>query len=144
VVFLIVPNAAVPYQFDVTIDRRTSNGRPNVYLVNPDPGERERLCAMLGQLDCTVLMFGSCAAFLSTYESGGAGCLVVDLPRAELNGFELVKRLRGEEFRLPVIVVAERGDVATAVRAMRAGAATFIEKPFVRGALLREVRRLLE
>ena len=59
-----------------------------------------------------------------------AGCVLLDVLMPEINGLELQGDLDHLGFRLPVVVITGHGDVPTAVRAMRAGAVDFIEKPF--------------
>ena len=54
----------------------------------------------------------------------------MDIKMPRMDGFEVQERLNGLDFSLPVIVMTGHGDVRTAVRAMRAGAVDFVEKPF--------------
>jgi len=61
-----------------------------------------------------------------------------------IDGLEVLRQVRVQRPDLPVIVLAVCGDVALAVRAMRAGATDFVEKPFVDRAVLKQIRRSLE
>ena len=61
----------------------------------------------------------------------------------EMNGLELQARLNELGIRLPVIVMTGQGDVATAVRAMKAGAVDFVEKPFDDDLLLTTIETAL-
>jgi two-component system response regulator FixJ len=47
-----------------------------------------------------------------------------------IGGLELLARLKQAGFRLPIIIMTGHGDIPTAVRAIRAGAVDFLEKPF--------------
>lgn len=121
-----------------------NNGLPRVYVVNPDQDGRESLRTLLRRLDCTVREFVSAEAFLAVFESGKRGCVVLELDLPGLSGLELLTTLKEHDARTPVIVLAGEGSVSAAVDAMRAGAATIVEKPYVQSVLLREVRRFLE
>src|SRR3546814_126276 len=71
------------------------------------------------------------------------GCLRADLRMPGLSGLELHEALIARGVRIPVIMITGQGDVPTAVRAMKAGVAEFIEKPVDPNELLGMVRRLL-
>jgi two-component system response regulator FixJ len=61
-----------------------------------------------------------------------------------IGGLEVQERLRVDGIALPVIVITGHGDVPLAVRAMKAGAVDFVEKPFVEEAILAAVERALK
>jgi two-component system CheB/CheR fusion protein len=92
----------------------------------------------------TVEAFDSCEGFLDIYRPGRQGCLVVDVQMPGMDGFELLQRLQAERQRLPAIMITGHGDVTMAVRAMKAGAVDFIEKPIGYRELLATVDRALE
>jgi two-component system response regulator FixJ len=70
--------------------------------------------------------------------------LITDVKMPEMDGMELLQEVKQQLPWLPVLIVTGYGDVATAVRAMKAGAADFIEKPLDRDRFLRAVRVLLD
>ena len=72
------------------------------------------------------------------------GCLIIDVRMPAIGGLEVQERLRVEGTALPVIVITGYGDVPLAVRAMRAGAVAFVEKPFTEEEILAAVDRALE
>ena len=71
-------------------------------------------------------------------------CLVIAAEMAPVAGVEWLAQIRRKGINIPAVVVASRGDVPTAVAAMRAGASDFLEKPLVDARLLQSVRRLLQ
>ncbi len=86
-------------------------------------------------------------AFLEALAKGGddsIGCVLADVRMPGLDGVELLHRLQEQGFRRSVIVMTAHGDVPTAIRAMKAGAADFIEKPFSRAVLLTAIGTALE
>ena len=71
------------------------------------------------------------------------GCIIADLRMPEMDGLALLGELRARNVKLPVIVMTGHGDVPIAVRAMKAGAIDFIEKPFARELILDSIRTAL-
>jgi two-component system CheB/CheR fusion protein len=61
-----------------------------------------------------------------------------------MGGLALLQRLQGEGVRLPAIMITGQGDVPMAVKAMKAGATDFIEKPIGRDELFASIERALE
>ena len=68
---------------------------------------------------------------------------IVDIWMPEMDGIELVSRMRQQAPEVPVIVISGHGTIDTAVRVIRMGAFDFLEKPFQLDALLRVVDRAL-
>jgi two-component system CheB/CheR fusion protein len=91
----------------------------------------------------TVESYGSAEAFLAAFRPGRKGCLVVDGKLPAMDGLELLERLKTDGHQLPAIMITAHGDPATAVRAMKAGAADFIEKPVSPDELLTSLERVI-
>jgi two-component system response regulator FixJ len=96
-----------------------------------------------------VRTYPSATAFLAALPELGRsaiGCVLTDVRMPEVDGLELLRRLgaaRGPASGRPVLVMTAHGDVAMAVRAMKAGAFDFIEKPFDDAVLLSAVHAAL-
>ena len=88
--------------------------------------------------------YASSEAFLDAYRPGRDACLLVDAYLPGMSGLELLERLDDAGHRLPTIMITGNSDVPMAIRAMKAGAFDFIEKPVGGGELLASVRRALE
>lgn len=81
---------------------------------------------------------------VETYESGtdllkarlDSGCILLDIRMPGMDGLEVQKALQDKGVSLPVIIMTGHGDVTLAVKAMKAGAVDFIEKPFEKSALI--------
>src|SRR5208337_2460164 len=101
-----------------------------VYIVDDDEAVRNSLSVLLATEGYAVRTFGSAPEFLAAASSLPAGCLIVDLHMPEMDGLDLQQRLIERALHFPMIVITGHGDVALAVRAMKAGAIDFIEKPF--------------
>ncbi len=114
-----------------------------VFVVDDDPDVRDSLRSLLEAAGFAVKDFGSAKAFLAESGSTG-GCLIADIRMPEMDGLELQEEIVRRGSGLPVVIITGHGDVPLAVRAMKAGAVDFIEKPFDDELLLASVRRALE
>jgi len=117
---------------------------PVVFVVDDDDAVRESLELSLKLAGYRVECFASALAFLASGAPSRPGCLVTDIRMPDMDGLELQGELKKRNSALPVIVITGHGDVPLAVRAMKAGAGDFLEKPFARDALLGAVQRALE
>jgi two-component system response regulator FixJ len=107
-----------------------------VYIVDDDEAVRDSLSALLESKSYAVRNFGSAAECLTAAPSLAIGCLIVDSRMPEMDGLELQQHLIDRALHFPLIVITGHGDIALAVRAMKAGAVDFIEKPFASEAIL--------
>lgn len=115
-----------------------------IYVVDDDDAVRDSLQALLESRGFAAAAYDSAEAFLAAYRPGGAACALVDLRMEGMDGIALLERLRADGIRLPVVLITGHGDVPVAVRAMKAGAADFIEKPYSNETLLASIARVLD
>ena len=80
--------------------------------------------------------FVSAPEFLAAAPSLPLGCVIVDIRMPGMDGLELQQHLTDRSLDFPLIVITGHGDVPLAVRAIKAGAIDFIEKPFALEAIL--------
>jgi two-component system, LuxR family, response regulator TtrR len=112
---------------------------PNlVYVVDDDEAVRDSLAWLLEASGYRVMGFASAEAFLERYDPLAIGVLILDIRMPGMTGLELQEVLHQRGSLLPIIFITGHGDVPMAVKAMKLGAADFIEKPF-NEALLREL-----
>ncbi len=114
-----------------------------VHVVDDDAAIRDALRLLLKSSGMRVETHASAEQFLGACRPPVSGCLLVDVRMPGMSGLELQEALAARGIRLPVIVITGHGDVAMAVRAMKAGAVDFIEKPFDNAALLECLRNAL-
>ena len=81
---------------------------------------------------------------LKTLEENPPGCLLLDIQMPEMNGFEVLKRVKESSPSISVIIISAHGSVENAIKATRLGAFDFIEKPIDRDKLLISVRNAIE
>jgi two-component system, LuxR family, response regulator FixJ len=103
--------------------------KPLIYVVDDDAAVRESIVALIGIRGARTEAFESAEQFLERADLAAGGCLVLDIRMPGMSGLELLAHLRGRGSQLPVIVVTAHADVPTAVKAMKHGAETFLEKP---------------
>jgi two-component system response regulator FixJ len=116
---------------------------PAVYIVDDDDAVREALAALLGSVSLRHHCFASAEAFLDVANPHMRGCLLLDVRMPGMSGLELQRFLQDQSVALQVIIVTGHGDVPMAVRALKAGASDFIEKPFNEQDLLDRVQACL-
>jgi two-component system, LuxR family, response regulator FixJ len=115
-----------------------------VHVIDDDDAARDSLAFLLRTADVSVRTYPSATEFLAAASSGmKVGCVVTDVRMPQMDGLELLRRLRALELTIPVIVMTGHGDIPLAVEAMKAGAADFFEKPFRDDLMLAAVRRVL-
>jgi two-component system response regulator FixJ len=113
-----------------------------VHVVDDDAAVRDALSVLLQTAGFKVQTYDDAATFLAVAGTA-AGCVLTDVRMPGLDGLELQLRLRDQGVRLPVIVMTGQGDIPVAVRAMKAGAVDFLEKPFEEEHLLSAIQRAL-
>jgi two-component system response regulator FixJ len=122
------------------LDRSDPNpAARTVHVIDDDEPVRRAVAMLLRSAGMPAETYSSGTAFLDTLPSlsdGMIGCVLSDVRMPDLDGLELLSRLKGRGFGRPVIIMTAHGDISTAVQAMKAGAADFIEKPFDEHVLL--------
>jgi two-component system response regulator FixJ len=114
-----------------------------VHVIDDDDAAREALTFLLGTAQMTVRAYETAKAFLDIAPTGQVGCVVTDVRMPEIDGIELLRRLKAHNIGWPVIVITGHADVPLAVEAIKQGAIDFIEKPYDGEALLSVVRTAL-
>lgn len=114
---------------------------PTVFIIDDDREVREAIELLMDSVGLGSRSFESAQAFLDQFDPDIPGCLVLDVRMRGMSGLDLQERLTEAALHPPVIVVTGHGDVPMAVRAVKAGAVDFIEKPFHDQTLLDAVHR---
>jgi two-component system response regulator FixJ len=118
---------------------------PTVYVVDDNVGVRNSLRALMKSAGLAVEVFESSEDFLAVYDPERPGCLVLDVRlRAGASGLDLQDELRARNAVLPIIILTGHGNVPTSVRALKAGAVDFLQKPVPPKVLLERVRAAIE
>ncbi|GBL58615.1 two-component system, NtrC family, C4-dicarboxylate transport response regulator DctD [Pseudomonas citronellolis] len=115
-----------------------------VLLIDDDPHLRQALGQTLDLAGFRATSLGDARELDASLARDWPGVVVSDIRMPGVDGLQLLEQLHAQDPELPVILITGHGDVPLAVKAMRAGAYDFLEKPFPSDALLDSVRRALE
>lgn len=114
-----------------------------VYIVDDNADVRALLVALLSSVSVPTRTFSSGVDFLREVNRSFEGCLMLDVRMPDMSGLEVCEHLRRRRLRLPVILMSAFADVPMVIRAMKAGAVDFVEKPFNAQDLLERVQTVL-
>jgi two-component system, LuxR family, response regulator FixJ len=107
-----------------------------VYVLDDDEAVRRSLERLLASANFEPVTFERSDMFLTAARTFKTGCVLLDVRLPGMSGLEVQEQLQEMRNDLPIIVMTAQGDVQTAVRAMKAGASDFLEKPYSDQALL--------
>jgi FixJ family two-component response regulator len=113
---------------------------PTVFLVDDDEAVRGALVWSLKEAGLKVQGFASGEELLSANPGERPGCLVLDLRMPGMSGLDLQEALRERGCHIPIIFISGQGDIPSSVRAIKAGAMDFVEKPLSRDVLVERIR----
>jgi len=120
------------------------NTEPTVFIVDDDREVREAIGLLMESVGLAARSYDSAREYLDAFDPALPGCLILDVRMKGMSGLDLQQRLQSEKLFPPIIVITGHGDVPMAVRAVKAGAVDFIEKPFNDQVLLDAVHRAFE
>jgi two-component system response regulator FixJ len=107
-----------------------------IHIIDDEEAIRRSAGFMLKTSGFAVETWPSGVAFLKEVRHARIGCILLDVRMPEMDGLEVQQALIERGVAMPVIVLTGHGDISIAVRAMKAGAVDFIEKPFEKAVLL--------
>jgi len=117
----------------------------NLFVVDDDDAVRDSLEALLGSKGYDVRTFSSSEVFLGQADIiGQPGCLLLDIRMPGMDGLKVLEQLKSRKSPLAIVMITGHADVSTAVRAMKAGAVDFVEKPFTQDVILESIKKACE
>jgi FixJ family two-component response regulator len=122
---------------------RTTSSAPVIHIVDDDTSFRTSMSRLLRASGSQTAIYESGSNFLEKLPIDEAGCILLDLQMAGVNGFELQDRLGKSSNTLPIIFLTAHGDIKSGVQAIKAGAEDFLPKPVTKEALFECVERAL-
>jgi FixJ family two-component response regulator len=118
--------------------------KPLVYVVDDDPSVRKGLERLLRSAGYGVNTFASASEFLDFSCPDIPGCIILDIQMPKISGLELQDCLAEKCFCLPIVFITGHATIPASVRALKAGAVDFLQKPFEETELLDAVSRGIE
>lgn len=112
-----------------------------IYLVDDEDAVRRSIGFLLKTSGHHVAAFENGKEFLKQSHSLDPGCVLLDVQMPEINGLQVQEELHDAGIAFPVVVMTGHGDIEVAVRAMKAGAVDFIEKPFAKEEMLAAIEQ---
>ena len=112
-----------------------------IYILDDNPSVRDALKWLVESVGLTAIGFDSVPDFLEAPKDAETGCIILDLRMPCMSGLEVLELLRRDGVQLPCIILSAHGDVDSAVRAMKAGAFDFIQKPYSDQSLVEVIQR---
>ncbi len=116
----------------------------NVYILDDDEASRNSIATLLSSAGFRTRSFASANQFLREAASLAPGCLISDLRMPDMDGITLLQQLMTMKLNIRVVLITGHGDIKTAVRAIKSGAADFVEKPYDDETILAAVRKAQE
>jgi FixJ family two-component response regulator len=120
------------------------NDERTVFIVNDDAALCQSLAALMHAMDLGSKSFSSAVEYLDVFDPARSGCLLLEAHLPGMSGLELLEHINGRITFMPAIVISASNDVPTVVRAMRAGALNFLQKPFKKYLLCDAVKEALD
>jgi DNA-binding NtrC family response regulator len=121
-----------------------SDARIQVYVVDDDMSAREGVARLIRSAGLIAKTFASGEEFLAAAQPKAPDCLILDVNLPGLNGLDLQQELAKRDVEIPIIFLTGHGDIPMTVRAVKAGAANFLTKPFDDEELLKAVRQCIK
>jgi FixJ family two-component response regulator len=117
---------------------------PTVAIVDDDKAVRDSLQWLVESVGLKAKVYESAQRFLEEVDQDDFGCAVLDIRLPGMSGLDLQDKLNEKGLDMPTIIITGHADVPVAVRAMKAGAMDFVEKPFSNQMLLDRIRDALD
>lgn len=114
-----------------------------VHIVDDDDRVRRSVAFMLKHAGYRVESHVSGVEFLKSFKSVERGCVLLDVCMPQMDGLEVQQEMAVRGIDMPVVILTGHGDITAAVKAMRAGAVNFIEKPYEKEDLLHAIEEAL-
>ena len=117
---------------------------PTVFIVDDDEAVRDSIAELVGSVGLARETYASAQAFLEVFDPRRPGCLVLDVRMAHMSGPALQERLNAMGARIPIVFISGHGDIAVAVKTIKAGAVDFVQKPYREQQLLDSINEALQ
>jgi FixJ family two-component response regulator len=115
-----------------------------VFVIDDDVSVRKSVARLIESVGLKVETFASAREYLKQDPCEGPACLVLDVRMPEMSGLDLQDELTSAGLSMPIIFITGHGNVPMSVKAVKAGAVDFIEKPFDDQTLLDAINEAIK
>lgn len=122
----------------------TPTPQQTVFIIDDDADVRDALALLMRSAGLPAATFATARDFLAHLSPRESGCLILDIRMPGMSGMDLQAEMRKRRIRLPIIFLTGHGDIPLAVKAMKAGAVDFIQKPLEEHRLVVAVMNALQ
>jgi len=119
------------------------DNKETVYILEDDEAIIHALEWLFDSVQLKYCVFTDSEKFLKEYQTSWHGCILMDIRMPKMSGIRVQEELNAQNNKLPILFITGHGDIATAVRTMKAGAFDFITKPFHNETLLEQVQKAI-
>jgi FixJ family two-component response regulator len=116
---------------------------PTVFIVDDDEAVLDSIAELVMSVGLRASTLRSAQQFLDTFEAEQPGCLVLDVRMAHKSGLALQEELNAVGARIPIVFISGHGDISVAIKAIKAGAVDFVQKPYREQQLLDSINEAL-
>ncbi len=116
---------------------------PTVFIVDDDEAVRDSIQELVSSVGLNAEVYASAQQYLEAFDPERPGCLVLDVRMAHMSGRVLQAKLNERHARIPIIFISGHGDIPMAVKAIKAGAVDFVQKPYHEQQLLDSIDEAL-
>lgn len=116
----------------------------NIYVIDDDPVARAMLESILSEADYNVQFFVDLTTLVVATRVKLPACVLLDYDRPGTSGLEALETLDKNSCSVPKLIMSGDGSIAIAVKALKAGATDFIEKPFTRTKMLATINAAIQ
>jgi FixJ family two-component response regulator len=116
---------------------------PTVFIVDDDDAVLDSIAELVMSVGLTAATFHSAQEFRESFTPERPGCLVLDVRMARTSGLALQEELNAIGARIPIVFISGHGDISIAIKAIKAGAVDFVQKPYHEQQLLDSINEAL-
>ncbi len=116
---------------------------PTVFIVDDDPAVLDSIAELVTSVGLRAATFRSASEFRAGFNPALPGCLVLDVRMAHTSGPALQEELNAIGARIPIVFISGHGDIAVAIKTIKAGAIDFVQKPYHDQQLLDSINEAL-
>jgi DNA-binding NtrC family response regulator len=117
--------------------------KPRLLIVDDEASLRDMLAFVFNKEGFEVRLASNYTEGLADALKSSPDVIICDIKMPDGNGLELLRRVKEENARVPIIMITGHGSTADAVEAMKIGAVDYVNKPFVNDELVLKVRRAI-